>query len=124
MPLSNPSGSLKKQLDSAVIEEANKEVSKLSYNERRWEAKLHFIRKLRTIVKYAAEHCFKYFLCHSAFSEAMMLVLFTCMHLRCLYILGLVWANARETRSSSQPQMFSSELDLILHPRKFSTMQR
>ena len=29
MPLSSPSGSLKKQLDSAVIEEANKEVSKL-----------------------------------------------------------------------------------------------
>ena len=29
MPLSSPSGLLKKQLDSAVIEEANKEVSKL-----------------------------------------------------------------------------------------------
>ena len=29
MPLSSPSGLLKKQLDSAVIKEANKEVSKL-----------------------------------------------------------------------------------------------
>ena len=29
MPLPSPSGSLKNQLDSAVIEEANKEVSKL-----------------------------------------------------------------------------------------------
>ena len=29
MPLPNSSGSLKKQLDSAVIKEANKEVSKL-----------------------------------------------------------------------------------------------
>ena len=43
--------------------------------------------------------------------------------LRCLYILGLGWAGACETRSNNQPQMFSGELDLILNPAKFSTMK-
>ena len=72
---------------------------------------------------------FKFFLCHSKFSEAMTPVtIYTHVHacltvvLRCPYILGLGWAGTCETRSNSQLQMFSSELDLILHPQKFSTM--
>ena len=54
MSLASPFGSLKKQLDSAAIEEAE-----LTYNECRREAKLHLIRKLPLQSTYAAEHLFQ-----------------------------------------------------------------
>ena len=58
MPLPSPSGSLKKQLDSAVIKEANKEVSKLitsAGGKRSPYLKVTPYQKA-TIAKYAAEH--------------------------------------------------------------------
>ena len=58
MPLPSPSGSLNKQLDSAVIEEANKEVSKLitsAGGKRSPYLKVTPYQKA-TIAKYAAEH--------------------------------------------------------------------
>ena len=58
MPLPSPSGSLKKQLDSAVIEEANKEVSKLitSAGGKRSPYLKATPYQKATIAKYAAEH--------------------------------------------------------------------
>ena len=53
MPLSSPSGSLKKQLDSAVIEEANKEVSKLITSAGGKQIKVTLHQKA-TIAKHAA----------------------------------------------------------------------
>ena len=57
MPHPSPSGSLKKQSDSAVIEEA-----RLTYNERRREAKLHLIKKL-SLHSMQQKICGKFFLC-------------------------------------------------------------
>ena len=56
MSLPSPSGLLKKQLDSAVIEEANKEVSKLITST---GGKQSYISSEATITKYAAEHSFQ-----------------------------------------------------------------
>ena len=127
MPLSSPSGWLKKQLDSAVIEEANKEVSKL----------ITSTGGKQSFTSSESYHCrvcsrtfnSKFSAVISTFSKAMTPVTIY-MHahacltvvLQCPYILGLGWAGVRETRSNSQPRMFYSELDLILHLRKFSTM--
>ena len=101
MPLPSPSGLLKKQLDSVVIE-ANKEVSK-HYNERRWEAKLHLIRKLPLQTIFAAEHLFQFSSVIPAFSKAMMPVtIHTCTRAYltvvwwCPYI--LVFSSADTTR--------------------------
>ena len=58
MPLPSPSGSLKRELDSAAIEEANKEVSKLITSASRKHApylKVTPHQKV-AIVKCAAEH--------------------------------------------------------------------
>ena len=58
MPLPSPSGSIKKQLDSAVIEEANKDVSKLITSP--GGKRLPYLKitphQKATIAKYAAEH--------------------------------------------------------------------
>ena len=94
MPLSSPSGWLKKQLDSAVIKEANKELSKGVQR----EVKLHLIRKLplqsmqQNIFSNSSSVI-------SAFAEAITPVTIhmrahACLTLvwQCSYILGLVWA--------------------------------
>ena len=41
---------------------------------------------------------------------------------QCLYILGFSSADTTRLDLTVKPRMFSSELDLILYPRKFSTM--
>ena len=58
MPLPSPSGSLKKQLDNAVIEEANKEVSKLIMSAGRKRSPYLKVtpHQKAIIAKYAAEH--------------------------------------------------------------------
>ena len=58
MPFPSPSGSLKKQFDSAVIKEAKK-----TYNECRKKVKLHLIRRLPLQSMQQNTH-FKFFLCH------------------------------------------------------------
>ena len=59
MPLSSPSGLLKKQLDSAVIEEANKEVGNLAITSA--GRKRSYTSSESYHVKYAAEHSFQIF---------------------------------------------------------------
>ena len=57
MPLPSPSDSLKKQLDSAIIEEANKEVSNITSADGKRSPYLKVISHQKaTIAKYAAEH--------------------------------------------------------------------
>ena len=126
MPFSSPSGLPKKQLDSVVIEEANKQVSKFIMS-------TGIKQSYTSSESYHCKVCSRTFVSNfsfifSAFSKVMTPVTiytYACacltVVLRCPYILGLGWASTRETRSNSQPQMFSSELDLILHPQK-STM--
>ena len=70
MPLPSPSGWLKKQLDSAVIEEANKEVSKLITSASRKQS-------YTVLESYRYKVCSRAFISNSssvisAFSEAMM----------------------------------------------------
>ena len=127
MPLPSPSGSLKKQLDSAVIEEANKEVSKLitsAGGKRSYTSSESYYCKVYSRA-FASNSAFVI----SAFSKAIRtpVTIPRTIHTRargsltvvwgCPYILGFSSARlTSRTRSNNQPRMFSSELNLIFPP--------
>ena len=137
MPLSSPSGLLKKQLDIVVIEEANKEESKLITS-------AGGKRSYTSSESYHCKVCSRTFASNSssvipAFSKAITPVTIDTRARACLtvvwwcpYILGFSLANTTilddENRSNSQLQSaivfqrIGFDQDLILYLRKFSTM--
>ena len=127
MPLPNLSGLLKKQLDSVVIKEANKEVSKLIMSADRK-------RSYTSSESYHGKICSRTFISNSfsvipAFIKTIMPVtIHTCARAcltvvwRCPYILGFSSADTTRLDLTVKLRMFAKELDLILYPRKFYTM--
>ena len=123
MPLPSPSDSLKKQLDKVVIEEVSKLITSAGGKQSYTSSK-----------SYHCKVCSRTFVSNSssvipAFSKAITPVtIHACAHAcltvvwQCPYILGFSSADTTRLDLTVKPLMFSSKLNLILYPRKFSAM--